>query len=326
MVPQTCSKCYKPGVDLGIAQTERRPPWLIEGVKLGRRYAAHQQRPLLHNSINLLHLCGLLLASVVILAAAKHTSALVYVPLASIALGWLYFALLVLVVHEASHNMFILARNHAARLSFNRWFGGLCCVPFGINYERHWQVGHITHHRHPMEEKDPQRYNTKTGGAFWALFFGLLFVPGFALFERFLSKTNRKRGVSAGNTLLWFVCFWACAGVALWRFWSPWAFISALWGLQVLSALNQLKGALEHGGGIGNAADPLRRSRTTLMPLRFLFMPFNISLHFAHHLNYSVPWYLLGRYHRALTPTLPADERRYFVNRRVFAQLNGSLR
>lgn len=310
---------------VGIDQTERRPHWMVEGVKLGRRFSAHLQPRWRHNAINLSHLFGLLLATFVALAAARQVPPTLYVPLAAIGLGWLYFALLVLVVHEASHNMFVITKNRNKRLSWNRWLGRLCCVPFGINYERHWQVGHITHHRYPMEEVDPQRYNTKTGSAFWLLFLGLLFVPGFALVERFMSKTNRKRGVSSGNTLLWLAAFWVCTGIVLCCFWSVWAFVAALWGLQVLSALNQLKGALEHGGEIGRSADPQRRSRTTLMPLRWVIMPFNISLHFAHHLNYGVPWYLLGRYHTALTPTLPTDEQAYFVNRRVIAQLNGKL-
>lgn len=303
----------------------RRPDWLLEGVKLGRQFAAHRQNPLLHNSINLAHLFGLCAVALLVLGVARRVDPWVYLPVAAATLGWVYFALLVLVVHESSHNMFVLSTERSTRLRWNRLFGSLCCVPFGINYERHWQVGHITHHRHPMEAKDPQRYNTRTGRAFWLLFLGMLFVPGLALVERFLSKTNRQRGVSSGNTMLWFFLFWIGAGLVLWRFWSPLACIAALWGLQVLSALNQVKGALEHGGAIGRAEDPLCRSRTTLLPLRFMVMPFNISLHFAHHLNYGVPWYLLGRYHRVLTPTLPAEQRNYFVNRRVFAQLNGDL-
>jgi fatty acid desaturase len=312
-------------VTLDESQTERRPSWMVEGVKLGRQYAAHHQNRVWHNTINLAHLSFLLTSAFVTLWAARYVSPALYVPLASAALGWTYFGLLVLVVHESSHNMFILAKERSRRLGWNHWFGRMCCVPFAINYERHWQVGHITHHRHPMEDHDPQRYNTKTGKAFWWLFVGLLLVPGFALVERFFSKTNRTRGVSSGHTFVWFTSFWVLGGVVLWRYWSPWALVSAVWGLQVLSALNQLKGALEHGGQIGRAADPLRRSRTTLLPLRFLFMPFNISLHFAHHLNYGVPWYLLGRYHRALTPTLPSKEAAYFVNRAILPQLNGKL-
>jgi fatty acid desaturase len=89
----------------------------------------------------------------------------------------------------------------------------------------------------------------------------------------------------------------------------------------VLSALNQLKGALEHGGTIGHDPNPLLRSRSTLLPLRWLLMPFNISLHFEHHLNATVPWYSLPMYHRTVRALVPETERTRYFSRSALASL-----
>ncbi len=97
--------------------------------------------------------------------------------------------------------------------------------------------------------------------------------------------------------------------------------VAIVFGFGVLGALNQIKGSLEHGGAIGFERNRNLRSRTSLFPLRQLLMPFNISLHFEHHLNYCVPWYDLGRYHRILFEGTPEPLRAYIYNTRVFEQL-----
>lgn len=82
---------------------------------------------------------------------------------------------------------------------------------------------------------------------------------------------------------------------------------------------------MEHGGGIGGEENRNFRSRTSLFPLRWLIMPLNISLHFEHHLNYNVPWYLLPSYHRALREIVPAPLQPEVFNTRVWDQLMGRL-
>lgn len=57
-----------------------------------------------------------------------------YIPLAAAGFGWSYFMLFILVVHEASHKMFILLKNLRQAQVWNRFFGWIVCIPFGIEY------------------------------------------------------------------------------------------------------------------------------------------------------------------------------------------------
>jgi fatty acid desaturase len=307
-----------------VARAPASPAWLRQCISLARPYAFFRQSRMRHNLRNLTALALLLGAATALGAASRVLPALLYVPLAAFGFGWLFFALLVLVVHEASHGMFLLHANPVWRRTLNHYSGTLCCVPFAIHYARHWGRGHLLHHRYPMTERDPQRF-ARCGRKFWRLFLSLLFVPGLAYVERLFSKENRRRGVGGTGTLALFCAFWLALGSALAAVSAGPVLLSLLWGLQVLSALNQLKGALEHGGRIGLDANPFLRSRSTLSPLLALLMPFDINLHFEHHLNYTVPWYRLREYQRALLPQLPASQRERLLNRQALAQLNGLL-
>ena len=73
---------------------------------------------------------------------------------------------------------------------------------------------------------------------------------------------------------------------------------------------------MEHGGAIASHPSIHLRSRTSHFPLRRLLMPFNISLHFEHHLNSGIPWYELPRYERALAGVVPAEIQREVYHRR----------
>ncbi|MEC9398025.1 MAG: fatty acid desaturase, partial [Myxococcota bacterium] len=100
---------------------------------------------------------------------------------------------------------------------------------------------------------------------------------------------------------------------------------SILMAMQILSALNEIKGALEHGGEVAFHPEPLLRSRTSLFPGRNLIMPLNISMHFEHHLNHTVPWYDLMNYHRAIYPLVPEELRSNIFNHDILTQLRGEL-
>lgn len=238
-----------------------------------------------------------------------------YTGAATVLVGWCYFGIFILVVHESSHGMFVLHSAPRIRRALNRLCGILACIPFAVDFDAHWARGHLVHHRIPLDAEDPQRLNTQSGSAFWRLFWALMLIPGFAFVERFFTKRNRARGMGRGSPMTRFLVFWGAVGAVTFHFVSPLGLIVELAGLQVLSALNQLKGALEHGGTIGRDPNPLLRSRTTLLPLRWFLMPFNISLHFEHHLNATVPWYALPMYHREIQRFVPeAERRRHFSN------------
>ena len=96
-------------------------------------------------------------------------------------------------------------------------------------------------------------------------------------------------------------------------------------GIHVIVALNHIKGALEHGGALGDHPNPFLRSRTTFFAGRWLVMPLNITLHFEHHLNYRVPWYSLPSYHQELIHIVPAELADSVWNHRPLSQLSGAL-
>lgn len=315
----------------------QQPSWVQTCVKVGQGYSFARRGNLGHNLLNLTACTGLLAAIAASVWGCRwvwqgyETSAhpslaevarlLFYTSAAIAVVGWGYFGLLILVVHEASHGMFLLHGMAQKRRRLNHVSGVLACVPFAIDFVKHWEQGHLVHHRKPLEPEDPQRLNTRTGPEFWKLFLALLLIPGFALFERFLTRRNRARGVGRGHAMWLFLAFWGVVGTLTWHFVSPLSAVVALCGLQVLSSLNQLKGALEHGGPIGSHVNPLLRSRTTLLPFRWLLMPFNISLHFEHHLNATVPWYALPSYHRAIFTLVPETERPTFFTKSALANL-----
>jgi fatty acid desaturase len=99
--------------------------------------------------------------------------------------------------------------------------------------------------------------------------------------------------------------------------------VAAFLGIQVNAVLNLVKIAMEHGGKMGQHANAFLRSSSSIFPLRFLVMPFNISLHFEHHCNDAVPWYRLMAYHRELELQVPTELRSkiYKKNGAVWKQL-----
>lgn len=294
--------------------------WIDEGIKLGNRFHYRKKNPWRHNALNLTVFGGLLGSIGVVIGAAGSLSPWLYVPIAAFVLGTLFFALIVLVIHEASHEMFLIARDRERARRWNRIFGWIVSVPFGINYRRHWEEGHHTHHIHPVEPDDPQTANLWTGCRFVREFFLMILIPGYVFIWNPSRKYDTEKWVGLVNAGFWLTLF---AWLYLHDLWT--SIVAIVFGFGVLGALNQIKGSLEHGGPVAHEENRNLRSRTSLFPLRHLIMPLNISLHFEHHLNYCVPWYDLGKYHRALEAIAPEKLHAYLFNTRAFDQLMGRV-
>jgi fatty acid desaturase len=298
----------------------RQAQWIERGIRLGNEFHYRKKNPWRHNAINLSLFVGLILGIGVVLRLGYRMQSLLYLPAAASVLGLLFFMLIILVIHEASHDMFVITRDRGSAKRWNRFFGWLVSIPFGINYLRHWEEGHHTHHIHPIEAEDPQTFNLWTGRRFVRELFLMLFVPGYVFLWNPSRKYKTQRWLGPVNTLFWLFSFTLLCVHDAWM-----SAIAILFGFGVLGALNQAKGALEHGGPIAFETNRNLRSRTSFFTLRHLLMPLNISLHFEHHLNYCVPWYDLGRYHLALWDVTPEPLRAHIFNSRVMDQLMGRI-
>lgn len=298
--------------------------WLTEAARAGSRYHYRHKVPWRHNAIGLVVLAAVAIAAAGLLQLGSVLSSWAYVPVAGAGFGLLYYTLLGIPVHEASHGMMFLSRDSARRKRWNTAIGWACAIPFGIHYRRHWAEGHVTHHIHPLEDDDPQAFNRSTGRTLARVLALLLLVPGAALIHRFTVKRQTGFGGSSPGVFAAFVALWSVvlpAAVAVygWR-----EALALAYGLQVLAALNQLKGALEHGGEIAFDPDRLLRSRSSIVPFRWLLPMFYVTIyHFEHHLNYAVPWYDLPRYHRDVRALTPEPLRPEIFNADLIGQLTG---
>jgi fatty acid desaturase len=298
--------------------------WLTRAARAGKRYHFQAKTPWVHNLIGLSSLIVVVIVIFALLELSGSLTAGVYVPLAGVAFGFCYYSLLGIGVHEASHGMMILCAGAERRTFWNRVIGWICAVPFGAHYRRHWEEGHFTHHSRPIESDDPQAFNRQTGWRLGLLLFVLLFIPGSAFVHRFTTKRPSGMGGSSPAVLVGFVTLWGTVFSLVVHSYGWPAAVAMAYGLQVLAALNQLKGALEHGGDVAFDRNPLLRSRSVMLPLRILLPMFYVTIyHFEHHLNYTVPWYDLPRYHRDVRALAPQELHDEIFNADLFAQLAG---
>lgn len=300
----------------------RRPDWLLEAVRAGAPLRVQHTARLRHNLINLTALTGTLSLGGLVLLAAVHLPWWLYIPLASLALGLVWFATFILVVHEASHGMFLRTADKRLQRRLNRIAGWLVCLPLTVHFDRHWLIGHHRHHRDPLTEHDPQD-NVHQGGELLRTCLGLLLIPGYCVFVRFIKRRTRSDSSHTSPALIAaFPLIWLLVSALLTNTLTFSAAFALFHGVQVLMVLNEIKAALEHGG-VADAQDPLLRSRTSLFFGRRLLMPWNISLHFEHHLDPQVPWYRLPTYHRALGRLLPAQARAAVFDAPLLERLTG---
>lgn len=303
----------------------KKPEWLRQCVLAGKEFSFKSKTPWKHNLINLSVFTTLWAIVGGVLAAGTVVEPLYYIPWAAPVMGFAFFCLYILVIHEASHGMFVLAEGRQRRIFLNRLFAWPVSLFFFTHYGKLWEVGHLEHHVRPIEEDDPQSLNRVTGPKLFLGLFALLFIPGYVFIQRvFVRSKLQQKGSSwwippAGLVILGSFMFAAYMTVGWW------ASLTILMAMQFLSALNEIKGALEHGGEIAFHPEPLLRSRTSLFPGRNLIMPLNISMHFEHHLNHTVPWYDLMNYHRAIYPLVPEELRSNIFNHDILTQLRGEL-
>ncbi|MEZ5284792.1 MAG: fatty acid desaturase [Vicinamibacterales bacterium] len=298
--------------------------WLKDGARAGGRYHYRHKVPWRHNAIGIVVLAAVLIAGAGLLELSRGANAWAYVPAAGVGFGLLFYTLLGIPVHEASHGMMFLSRDPARRKRWNTLIGWLCALPFGIHYRRHWAEGHVTHHIHPIEDDDPQAYNRSTGPALARVVMLLLLVPGAALVHRFTVRRQTGFGGSSPSVFGAFAAIWLVGVTATVAVYGWPAAFALVYGLQVLAALNQVKGALEHGGEIAFDPDRLLRSRSSLFPFCLLLPMFYVTIfHFEHHLNYAVPWYDLPRYHHDVGRLMPESLQPDVFNRELLAQLAG---
>ena len=299
------------------AKSPSRPRWALQCAKAGKDFHIQKQAPLQHNLKNMLAAVLLWGTAGAILYSIPFFPLWLSLPIGGILLGCCFFGHFILIIHECSHNMFLLGDSTAQTKKLNRTIGRIASVPFFTAYVKHWEKGHVTHHIKPCEAEDPQNPDPLDGKR---LFYRLLCIW---LIPLGCMPFNPSRKYNGG---LWRVLSGALC-------WAPvialllthsWASAAAVYiGFATVASLNLLKIAQEHGSGLADEFDPLLRSRTYFYPLQFLFSPFFIHYHFEHHANFNVPWYLLPRYHKAIQELVPVELKSYYFHRDYINQMLG---
>ena len=298
----------------------KRPAWVRAAVAAGGEFHSMKKDPGPHNARNAAALGVVVAVFVGVTLLAAVLPPLVWLPLAVVTYGCVYFSVNILVIHECSHSMFVLSRDRAKQKRMNRAIGRLAAMPFFTDYVNHWEKGHTVHHLRPCEPDDPQDNDPLTGPALWRRYALLALVPfSFVPFNPSRQYPGAGRRALVG-TLLWWVPLAAITGPTLgWH-----VIVAMLLGLHVTMILNWTKKAQEHGAGLAHEPDYMLRSRTYFYATAPVTSPFNINYHFEHHANFNVPWYDLPAYHAKLQAIVPGALKPYYFHHDFMAQLNGT--
>jgi len=310
---------------------QTNPDWLREAQQTGKQYSAFQANRHLHNLINISTLGAVLAAFAVTMVNSQFyiDSVLVRFAVQAIAFGYIYFVIHILVIHEASHNIFLITGNPATTKRINRLCGWLACLYFGVHYDAFWRVGHVEHHRNPVVENDPQNCprNTRTGKRLLVEIGKLLIWPPYSLKSVLACPQALKPGWQTTAALLIFqgLLFGSFLLVA-WTTHTLVVFLAAIHGFGIAQSLNLVKISMEHGGATGKDPRIFCRSRSSDFFLRSLLMPLNISMHFEHHLIDTIPWYNLRAAHLQIFRITPEEMKPVLFNcglRATIRQIQG---
>lgn len=291
----------------------RRPRWVRQAMAAGGEFHSMKKDPWRHNAINLTATLLLLTLFVGTALLGAVLPAWAYLPLATLLFGCIYFGVNVLIIHECSHNMYVLSRDRKRQKALNRLCGQIASVPFATAYVIHWEKGHTTHHLRPCDDGDPQHSPTPN----WRRDLLIALIPTTAgRFNPSSQYPGQGRRIAMAFGLVWGPLALLTGPTLGWI--VP---LAMIWGIQVTMVLNWIKKVQEHGSGLDSEPDYTLRSRTYLYPLAALFSPFNINYHFEHHANFNVPWYDLPAYHKKLRGIMPEALQPYYFHHDYFAQL-----
>ena len=301
-----------------MSESFEKAEWMRQSVNAGNPFVARKQDPARHNRINLGWTALMLTMWVGVAALSAVVPWPVYLPLATLFYGWWNFAMVILVLHEASHGIYLLSSDRKWAKKANRVAGWAVAGPLFTEYGEHWEKGHVEHHARPCEPNDPQDADPLTGARLYKMYAKIALIPLSGLLLNPSSKYPGKLRRTAIGLAFWLPVW---AALALWV--SPFASLALLLSTQVTMLFNWTKKAQEHGAGLAHEPDPILRSRTYFYPGSAVLSPFRINYHFEHHANPYVPWYLLPTYHEALRDVVPKELRNYYFHHEFLAQLQG---
>ena len=249
---------------------------------------------------NALSVLGIYLQAILVIAVAMRVDHIVGYALAILLMGRTHAQCLGL-MHESVHRL--LMRNKSVNDFFGRWLLG---YPAFTNTDG-YRIVHMAHHREefgPNEPDIPLYANYPiTNASFWRkMRRDALFVTGLKMLRGQI--IGLFRGIPlVRHTNAKIFAVQAALVVAFWYLVAPWGYV-VYWlvpYLTVWRVMNRLRSIAEHGG---LRADDDRRVTTHSVrqhPIAsFLFVPFNLGWHIAHHTDAGIPFRSLPKYHAEL--------------------------
>ncbi len=264
---------------------------------------------------------GLVLLQWVMIAAAIYASVqfqnlFVYL-LAVWFIGSRMVALAEVIGHEAVHN------NLFERKSLNRNLEFLWFLPIFETYDG-YQRDHNAHHAHLLKPEDPTHDDYKRWGLFEPRinYFWIWFVRPFFFFDTWhLIRTTAKGLWSDSEYRKRILAFWIPAATAIvvsggaeyflyyWLVPLLWVYPALIFWSEVGEHYNTTEGA----------------TRNTFGLLEWLLIsPHNDRFHAVHHKFPRIPWFNLGRAHRALNAEQlgPVSQSNGFLD--LYRQISGA--
>ncbi|MBW2244282.1 MAG: fatty acid desaturase [Deltaproteobacteria bacterium] len=275
-----------------------------------------------HNAINLACLALLIIGFPAAYLAFRNLPTPLMVPLLGLVYGSFIFSFFTLVVHEASHNMFLITGSPRLRRRLNDIGGWAICMLFLRDYGLHWRKGHLLHHRRTLEEDDPQNCSKYVleGRALLVKLAKVWLIPfyEFEVYRLWMKDLNdrcpKPEGSSAPGWLrgAGFVLGWTAILIFPLSQAPIATLLTTLIAIKAATCLNFLKSSMEHGGGYRETSDQRLKTRGLTFPLMGLCFPFCITpYHWEHHLVPAIPWYRLPHFRKMIADRIPEDQREW---------------